>query len=134
MSNPHMHYRLLWLLIGYAFIIFIFYGSLSSNPIEMDVQFFDKISHALSYFVLMGWFAQLYHQVKVKAVLAVMFIAMGISIEYLQQAGGVRYFEINDMLANTLGVVIAFVLSFTAFRDVLFKIDNVLAGYRHMKS
>jgi len=44
---------------------------------------------------------------------------MGISLEFLQDWGGVRHFEVNDMIANSSGVLLAWVLVLTPFPGLL---------------
>ena len=68
--------------------------------------FNDKISHALGYTGLMLWFAQLYKTLGQRLLLAVAFVLMGIVLEFLQRMGGVRVFEIADMMANATGILI----------------------------
>ena len=81
----------------------------------MDIDYFDKISHVTSYFILMAWFAQLYHSLSHHIRWALFFILLGMVLEYLQALGGVRYFEWADMMANTGGVLLAFMLARTRF-------------------
>ncbi|MDH5570823.1 MAG: hypothetical protein OEY89_03595, partial [Gammaproteobacteria bacterium] len=54
------------------------------------------------------------------------FIAMGIGLEFLQELGGIRYFEVYDMFANGLGVILAGALSYTRFSEILSWIEAVL--------
>ena len=108
-----MRYFKLWLAIGWLLVLLVCYFSLTSTPPKIDVQFkyLDKLEHLLSYFVLMFWFAQLYLKNKTRIYYALFFILLGITLEVLQGLGGVRFFEYADMLANTTGVVIGYVLT-----------------------
>ena len=114
-----LNYKSLWLVIGYLMVGFIVYSSLTSSPVSVDVKFSDKILHVIGYFGVMGWFMQIYHGQNYRLALALAFIVMGISLEFLQDLGGVRYFEFNDMLANTLGVLLAWSLYKTPFPFLL---------------
>jgi len=114
-----LKFRYLWLTIGCAMVLFVIYETLTPNPVEMDVAYSDKLMHTLGYFILMGWFIQLFQQKKILLMLGVFFIAMGIGLEFLQKAGGVRYFEINDMIANASGVVLATLLLKTPLAEAL---------------
>ena len=118
-ANPVLKYKPLWLVIGYLMIAFVVQQTLTSSPMDTGIKFSDKFLHTVGYFGLMGWFVQIYHQKKMKIIGAVFFISMGISLEFLQGWSGVRQYELNDMLANAMGVVIAWLLSFTRFADVL---------------
>ena len=119
----------LWLLIGYALIAFVVVQSLTPSPVDMGVQFWDKSLHTVGYFILMGWFMQIYHSKNAKLFWGLFFIIMGIGLEFLQDLGGVRYYEVNDMFANGLGVVIAWLLSYTIFSKTLSWIDNFISKH-----
>jgi len=120
-ENITLKYKALWLLIGLCMVIFIVYSSLVSDPmnVDMGIEWQDKVLHTTGYFGLMGWFMQIFHQQKTHYVLAALFIAMGVSLEFLQDFGGVRYFEVSDMFANTLGVLLAWSLVMTPFPKLL---------------
>ena len=118
-KNPALKYRWLWLLVGYALVAYVIYSSLTPSPIHIDVNFFDKYAHTFGYFVLMGWFMQLYHVRKNISQCGTLLILMGISLEFLQDLTGYRFFDIYDMMANTLGVLLAWSLIKTPFPKVL---------------
>ena len=52
----------------------------------------------------MFWFCVLYRPVRVRAFYALGFVAMGITLEFVQRWLGYRTFEVADMVANTVGV------------------------------
>ncbi len=90
-------------LIGLIYITAIFYFSLrQSNSGPIPFQHFDKIIHFFAYATL-----GLYYQsiIKNNFITIIIFIVMGISIEILQFFSGYRYFEILDIMANSLGVI-----------------------------
>jgi len=127
--NPELRYFKLWLAVGYALMVFIIYMSLTSSPIEIDLDYpyQDKFFHALAYFSLMGWFAQMFHVQSQRVAFAVAFILMGVILEYMQSFDPARYYETEDMIANTLGVAIAVFLSKrTSFKFLLVKIDRLI--------
>lgn len=70
----------------------------------MDITAGDKLGHLLAYGLLMFWFCQLYLSRKARLAHAVAFLAMGIGLEFLQGMGGVRHYDVVDMLANALGL------------------------------
>ena len=63
----------------------------------------------------MFWFAYLYRRMPTRALYAVGFIAMGIAIEFLQGFTG-RHFEVADMAANTVGVLLGWGVARVVFR------------------
>ena len=91
-ENIVLKYKGLWLIVGLSMVMFIVYSSLVSDPLSVDMGFEwqDKVLHTVGYFGVMGWFVQIYHQQKARYILALVFIAMGISLEFLQDFGGVR--------------------------------------------
>lgn len=125
-----LKYKRLWLSIGYLMVVFVIYTSLSTSDVVLEIRLSDKLMHVLGYFGLMGWFMQIYRGKRAGFLLAAVFIAMGIGLEFLQDLGGVRYFELADMLANTLGVLIAWVLSYTPLAGILLWFERSLFTVR----
>ena len=126
-ENPVHRYQKFWLAIGYLLIALIIYLSVTSAPPlpEIDVPYFDKFGHFLAYFILMGWFAQLYHLKKLRLIYALSFVVMGVVMEFVQSFDPARMFEYADMVANSSGVVIAVLLTrVSAFRLILQKVEN----------
>lgn len=124
--HAELKYKNIWLIIGYGLISLLIYQTLVSDPIGIDSRVSDKTLHVTGYFILMGWFVQIYHDKKQKFLCAVFFLAMGIGLEFLQDFGGVRYFEVNDMLANGLGVLLAWALSVTGFSNSIFLFEKYI--------
>ena len=94
----------LWLALGICLIAGVFYFSLT--PIYMPAEHIDKLVHASTYALMMGWFVQLYQGRRSHLLLAIGFISMGVSIEILQGFHPMRYLDVLDMLANAAGVAI----------------------------
>jgi len=131
MSQPFLRYRSLWLCIGWGLVLLVIYGSLTTKPVQLDIRYFDKLSHLLSYFVLMGWFTQLYSGTIQHLFWALFFLALGMVLEYMQALGGVRYFEWADMLANSTGVLLGLMLAKTRFAKVLRWFEAFLVSALH---
>ena len=129
-TNPVLRYRHLWLVIGYLMIAVVVYLSLTSDPVDVDtgLPYEDKLFHMLAYFSLTFWFVQIYHIKHHVYAWAVVFIGMGVLLEYPQGYDANRYSEFGDMIANTIGVMIAFVLSATQLRFVLVKFEQLLGS------
>lgn len=126
-QNPiQLQLKSLWLGVGFMLMGIVVYESISIDTIEVDIAYFDKFAHVLAYFLLMGWFVQIYQSTRAKVILALLFIGMGVAIEYIQGAGGVRYFELADMLANMGGVMCAWLLSYSPFSRLLFEMEKRL--------
>jgi VanZ family protein len=72
-----------------------------------DVPGSDKWHHALAYFACMFCWGQWYKLPTQRLKLAIIFILMGALIECLQGLTDYRSFEWLDMLADALGVALA---------------------------
>ena len=84
----------------------ILWLSFTSQPPQVDFEQSDKVGHFIAYGGLMFWFCQLYRHTRTRLAYATGFIAMGIAIEFLQRATGYRSFEVMDMLADAIGVLL----------------------------
>lgn len=98
--------RTLSVAIGWFGVAAIVWLSLTPSPPTLDVTLGDKLGHFTAYGFLMFWFCQLYARRGARVAYGAAFVTMGIALEFLQDAGGVRSFEWMDMGANTLGVLL----------------------------
>lgn len=126
---PDLKLHYLWLLIGYALVALVVYLSLASNPVDMGMRFpyEDKVYHAFAYFTLMAWFSQIYHDKFRRYMMAVIFVSMGLLLEYLQSFDPARMAELGDMLANTTGVILGLLLALTDAKNILFKLEKIIS-------
>jgi len=125
-ADPDLKYRFIWLALGYAIVTLVVYLSLTSRPIKIDLSlpYQDKFLHAFAYFCLMSWFVQIYHNKFQRNMIAVVFIFMGITLEYLQSFDPARMYEVADMVANSVGVALGFGLSLTPVKNCLVVIEK----------
>jgi len=126
---PDLKLRFLWLTIGYALVALVVFLSLTSSPVEMDLSFpyEDKFFHALAYFTLMAWFSQIYHDRFQRNMIAVVFVFMGMTLEYLQGFDPNRYFEYADMVANSIGVALGFAVALSGAKNILVRVERVIS-------
>ena len=129
--NPELRYRKLWLSIGYLLIVVVVFLSLTSNPVQVDTNlpYQDKLFHALAYFSLTFWFMQIYHIRHHVFQWVIFFLCLGLLLEYLQGFDSNRYSEVGDMIANTLGVVVAVALARTPLRYVLVRLERYISWH-----
>ena len=125
---PSLKLRSLWFAIGMALIILVVYLSLTSSPVDTGLNFpyEDKVYHAFAYFVLMAWFGQIYHTTLQRIIFAFLFVALGLAMEYMQSFDPNRMAEFADMVANTTGVLVGYMLTATGFRNALLNIERKL--------
>lgn len=100
----------LWWLIGIGIIGYIVYVTLTPHPLPMPGRFTDKAFHILGYFVVTGWFVQLYRPSQLRYYHALGFIILGTLLEFAQLWVNTRSFDPGDIVANVLGVVLAIML------------------------
>ena len=60
----------------------------------------------------MFWFCLLYAGKQTRIAYAVLWIGMGVSLEYAQGLLAYRTFDVDDMIANAIGVLLGWALSF----------------------
>ena len=59
--------------------------------------------------------------------IALVFIFMGVALEYIQGFDPNRYFEYADMVANTVGVALGFAVALTGAKNILLKLEKVVS-------
>ena len=125
---PELKLRILWLIIGCLLVALVVFLSLSSSPVDTGLSFpyEDKLYHALAYFSLMLWFAQIYHDRFKRTLIAVLFITLGVALEYLQSFDPNRYSEFGDIVANSTGVLLGLLIAMTGARNCLVRVERII--------
>jgi VanZ family protein len=119
MKTKLLRFHPLWLALGWVWIALVIYLSLTPHPPEISVMSGDKVGHMLAYFFLMLWFAQIYYRLGTRIRIAIGLILLGVAIEFAQEQTGYRQFEVADMFADAIGVVMGLLLSFTPLSETL---------------
>ena len=126
-ATPAHKLRKLWLSIGWLLIAFVVYLSLVPHlPMQINVIAGDKLEHAFAYATLMLWFLQLYSASR-RPFIALSLIGMGILLEILQGFTPDRDPDYLDAVANTAGVLLAWLLGKTRLSKTLAAVENALA-------
>ncbi len=119
-----LKYFRLWLVMGWLIVAAVIFLSLITKvPINVPIQFSDKVGHVIAYAVLMGWFVQLFRNRGVLLLHAVLLVGMGVGLEFAQEYRS-RHFEYADMAANTVGVLFGLSLLFTPLRTLLLRFEG----------
>lgn len=113
-----LRYFSFWLVLGWLLIATVVYLSLASTGLPKLVPQGDKAQHFLAYLVLTLWFSQLYRS-PVRTLFALGFVALGVSLEFLQGLTVYRTFSTADMAANATGALVGWLLGATALGRVL---------------
>lgn len=116
--------RQLWLFLGWTLVFSVVYLSVAPVSIETGVEQGDKLSHAFAYGALMVWFANLYDALARRRMFAAGFVAMGITLEFVQGWTGYRTFEVADMVADAAGVAAGWALAPPRMPNVLRGIEK----------
>jgi VanZ family protein len=102
--------------IGWCLVGVIWWLSLTPQPPHVDFEQSDKVGHFLAYGGTMFWFCLIYRRARTRLAYAALFIAMGVAIEYIQRWTGYRSFEVYDMLADAVGVILGWAVALLLFK------------------
>ncbi len=123
LERQPLHYFPLWLTVGWLLVAVVLQASLTSSPIQTPgIEYGDKIGHFSAYFALVFWFCQLYKN-RVHALLFMLFVSMGIVIEFIQGQTSYRSFEVADMLANSSGALLGWLVVRFYLAEMLLNIE-----------
>jgi VanZ family protein len=100
----------LWIGVGALLVAGVCVGSLLPAQ-DLGDALNDKYLHFASYFLLTVWFSGLYSRVGFYALIAAVVIGLGAFLDVLQGATATRHFDLLDILANALGALVGFGLS-----------------------
>lgn len=103
--------RRAWMAIGWLGVCVVAWYSLIPDPPQLDMKQGDKLQHLVAYGGLMGWFSQIRLGVGERRLTAAFLVLMGVTLEFAQSLTGFRYLAADDMLANTAGVALGWLLS-----------------------
>lgn len=118
----------LWLAGGWVCIALILYFSLMPMPPEIDVEQGDKLGHFAAYGITTLWFAQLYTAKSQRLWLAFWMVTLGIALEFAQGATGYRSFDVADMAADAVGVLLGWLAAPPRLPNLLALVKRRLPG------
>lgn len=106
--------RTVWLAGGWLLVGLVLYLSLAPHPPEpLTFDNSDKFEHAFAYAALSLWFCQVYPSVRSRVVVVTALVGLGVGLEYVQGWTGYRTFDVQDMLADGIGVLLGWLLAHT---------------------
>lgn len=117
--------RKIWTGFGFALLMVVAVVSLIPGP---EVGGGDKLLHFLTYMLLSGWFSLIVKYPGSLWLVLVGLISFGLLMEYLQGLTSYRMQDIDDAMANSLGVMVGIGSRFTALREIMVKVDRYLHG------
>lgn len=95
-----------------------------------DIGDSDKLVHFLTYALLSGWFSLVVKYSRTLWVVLFGLIAFGLLMENLQGLTSYRFQDMDDAIANGLGVMVGITIHFSPLRGILVKIDRFLHALR----
>jgi VanZ family protein len=120
-----LQHRRFWLAGGWLLLGLVLYLSLMPSPPEpLSFPHADKLEHGLAYAALALWFCQIYLRRPTRIIAVILLIGMGVAVEFIQRWSGYRYFDVWDMLANSLGVFLGYGLAHTALGRLFVLIES----------
>ena len=127
-TAPRLRYEPWWRRGGYLLIAAVIYFSLTRHAPEIKLNQGDKLGHFLAYGSLMFWFAQLDRPSALRWCWAIVFVALGITLECVQGMTDYRSFDPIDMLANTTGVFLGWLFALPL--NLFARVETALARGR----
>ena len=121
--------RCVWRAIGFGLVAIVIWLSLMPHPIQIPVEQGDKLGHFGAYATLMFWFAQLDTRHRKRLAYAIGFVALGVALEFAQRLTDYRTFEVADMGANTVGVLLGWIASPPRGPNMIGFVERVLSSF-----
>ncbi|MEO7050207.1 MAG: VanZ family protein [Rhodanobacter sp.] len=101
--------------------------ALTPDPdIRLTFPYGDKVLHALTFTCLMGWWGNVYHARRPRSWAALGCMAFGIFIEFAQWFDPPRDADVLDVLADSVGILVALLLLRTPLSRVLARVEALL--------
>ncbi|OIO75629.1 MAG: hypothetical protein AUJ88_07615 [Gallionellaceae bacterium CG1_02_56_997] len=120
-----LQYRRVWLASGWLLVVLVVCLSLMPHPPEpLSFKNADKLEHVFSYAMLALWFCQLYRSVKLRAAVVIALVGSGVALEFVQGWTGYRMFDVLDMLADSVGVMLGWLLVLTPLGNLFVYIEK----------
>ena len=113
------------MILGWALILSVCFGSLVPGTAIPRWMPWDKLSHLFAYLGLMVWFCGMYPRARYPWVAAGLLL-LGVTLEALQQLSGYRSFELQDMIANGLGLVLGWWLAIIILGGWCLKLEQLV--------
>jgi VanZ family protein len=108
-------------------VFLVVYVSLTPHPPEpVSFENVDKIEHMLAYAALSFWFCHIYRSVGARVIVMAALVGLGVGLEFAQGWTGYRMFDVMDMLADSAGVLLGWLMLFTPAAQLFVYIENYL--------
>lgn len=120
-----LRYAQTWQILGWLLVAVIVWLSLTPKPPQPpSILGWDKSQHLLAYSTLMYWYGMSFAK---HWRWPVFILALGATLEVLQGLSGFRSFDLYDIAANSLGVLLGLIVLATPASQLLTRVDSVLS-------
>lgn len=114
-----------WMALGWLLVAGVCAGSLVPARMISAITINDKLEHAGSYFVLMLWFGGMFERRR-HVPIAVVLAVLGFVLDLLQLTTATRDFDMRDVAADTVGVLLGLALSLSVLGGWCQRIERYL--------
>jgi VanZ family protein len=121
-----LRYAPVWAGIAWIGVALALILSLWPGGAPLPFRLWDKLEHALGYFILTLWFMGLYPRARYPQ-LALGAFLLGIGIELLQAFTPTRAMELGDAAANALGIGLAWLIAWAGLGGWAARVERRLA-------
>jgi len=126
---PRLRWHAWWVAIGVLIMGWVLWMALRPDPgLALRFPYGDKLLHATTFTCLMGWWGNVYRMRRGRIGAALLCLAFGIFIEFAQWLCPPRDADAFDVLADAVGIAIAWLLLRTPLAEVLAGIERM--GHR----
>lgn len=109
--SPDLRRPVFWRWLAGILVIGIAIGSLMPKMPRLPFDDENWVMHAFSYGSVMALLARIHIASRGRFALCVALCLTGVTVEYLQRLTGYRSFDPADMVANSIGVMLGWLLS-----------------------
>lgn len=122
-----LRWHRVWTVIGVLVMAWTLWMALTPDPdIALDFPQGDKLLHAFTFTCLMGWWGNIHHSRRGRIGSALLCLGFGIFIEFAQWLDPPRDADAFDVLADGVGIALAWLLLKTPLADVLAWVERTL--------
>src|SRR6185503_20103695 len=101
---------------GLTLVSAILWLSVTPAPPNLHFHESDKVEHLVAYAILMFWFCAFHAGDRVHWRYGLAWTSLGVAIEFIQRSLGYRTFEVRDMIADAIGVLVGWMLAWSFMR------------------
>jgi hypothetical protein len=130
-SIARLRFPALWWGVGAGGLVLVVVLSLIRHAPQIPGDTNGGLGHVMAYATLMGWFARLMRGGPARLGAAAALCALGIALEFAQEATGYRTFDTADMVADAIGVALGWLASPPRIPDGIARVDREIARLIH---